>query len=206
MEQTEQFHTADLCDRFEDEVQVAEPILHSFGGKRSFKGRVTTVDTFEELAIPFHAVATDFHSVDQVVFQHGPLLPALKASMAIPGVFEPVVHEGRVLVDGGIVDNVPWRVLEGRCDAVIAIDVPPARDPESTTVPGALDTFLGSFETLIEMNTKRRLEEHPPALYFRPDLRGIRTLDFNKIESVFEQAEAEMERLRVEVRKLLSES
>lgn len=158
--------------------------------------------TFEELDLPFHVVATDFHAMEKVVFSSGPLLPALKASMAIPGVFEPVVFEGRVLVDGGISDNLPWQALSDRCDAVIAIDVPPSRGTKSDKIPGPVDLFVECFEALIAQGTRRRLEEDPPALYFQPDLRGVRTLDINKVEDVLEQAAEEMERFRGEVRRL----
>jgi NTE family protein len=63
--------------------------------------------TFAELAVPLRVVATDLRSGDEVVLDHGLLRPALLASAALPGVFPAVNHDGRLLVDGGVVDNVP---------------------------------------------------------------------------------------------------
>lgn len=64
-------------------------------------------EDFDQLPIPFRAVATDIVSGDKVVFARGDLATALRASMSVPGVFAPVRVQGRLLVDGGVVDNVP---------------------------------------------------------------------------------------------------
>ncbi len=64
---------------------------------------------FEDLSKPFGAVVTDFDTGQPITITSGPLRPAVLASAAIPGVFPPVEHEGRVLVDGGMVANVPVR-------------------------------------------------------------------------------------------------
>ena len=68
----------------------------------------------------------------------GELLPAVKASMAIPGVFEPVLLKECTLVDGGVVNNLPYESLMDECDVVIAIDVQPSRtkDPGGTSSNG----------------------------------------------------------------------
>jgi NTE family protein len=62
---------------------------------------------FEELSLPFWAVATDLFSGEEIVFKQGPLAPAIRASISIPGVFSPVEVDGRVLVDGGVVAELP---------------------------------------------------------------------------------------------------
>lgn len=78
--------------------------------------------TFEDCKIPFRAVAVDIESGEPVTLETGPLKPALMASSAIPFVFPPVFHEHRVLVDGGLVNNVPVGALK-KCDADITIGV-----------------------------------------------------------------------------------
>jgi NTE family protein len=76
------------------------------------------VTEFDQLGIPLKIVATDFYRREQVVFDHGRLRPAVQASIAIPGLFNPLSYRGRVLVDGGLVNPVPWDLLFDECDFV----------------------------------------------------------------------------------------
>ncbi|MGD8396290.1 MAG: patatin-like phospholipase family protein [Candidatus Eiseniibacteriota bacterium] len=153
------------------------------------------VDTFEELEIPLRVVATDFYRGDAVVIDSGELLPALLASMSIPGVFVPVEHEGRFLVDGGVVNNLPYDVLPEDCDATIAIDVAPTRRPGEDEPPNMVEATLGMFDILVESLTAIKLRERPPTLYVRPELVGIPLLDFERIDVVLEQAGPAMRQL-----------
>src|SRR5437762_8607715 len=85
---------------------------------------VATVRDFSKLPVPFKAVAADIETGDAVVLDHGDLGEAIRASMSIPGVFSPIEIDGRLLVDGGIADNVPVDVVRAMgADIVIAIDV-----------------------------------------------------------------------------------
>jgi NTE family protein len=78
----------------------------------------------DELAIPYAAVATDLDDGSVVVLDHGDVASAVRASSAIPGVFEPVHLEGRLLADGGVVANLPVKVARALgADVVIAVDV-----------------------------------------------------------------------------------
>jgi NTE family protein len=79
--------------------------------------------TFEELRIPLTVVATDFWRRESVLYRSGPLLPAVAGSMAIPGLLRPVVFGERVLVDGGVVNPLPFDLLRADADIVIAIDL-----------------------------------------------------------------------------------
>lgn len=79
---------------------------------------------FDDLPIPFRAIATDIVNGERVVFSEGDLAMAVRASMAVPAVFAPAEIDGRILVDGGIVDNVPIDVVRDMgADVVIAVDV-----------------------------------------------------------------------------------
>ena len=80
------------------------------------------VSRFEDLQIPLQVVTTDFNSSEQVVISSGELLDAVKASMALPGLFTPVRWEGRVLIDGGSVNPVPFDLFDD-CDVVVGINV-----------------------------------------------------------------------------------
>jgi NTE family protein len=156
--------------------------------------------TFEELAIPLRVVATDFRRGEAVLFESGELIPALTASMAIPGIFAPVEHEGRRLVDGGLVDNLPYHVLPDDCDRTIAIDVGSSPETRGGEDPGIVDAILGMFDIMLERQTAARLAEAPPTLLVHPTFRGIRILEFEKIENVLDQAEETMEEFRREIR------
>ncbi len=85
---------------------------------------VATCSSFDDLPIPFRCVATDIGVVKPVVFSSGDLALAVRASMAVPGAFAPVHYDGKVLVDGGIVDNVPIDLVRAMgVDRVIVVDV-----------------------------------------------------------------------------------
>lgn len=84
----------------------------------------TQAEDFDELPIPYRAVAADIATARKVVLSHGDLAMAMRSSMSVPGVFEPVPHQGHLLVDGGIVDNVPVDVLRDMgADILIVVDV-----------------------------------------------------------------------------------
>ncbi len=86
--------------------------------------------SFADLSIPLAVVACDLLTGEQVVLRQGPLAPAVRASCSIPGIFTPVEQEGRLLVDGGLVDHLPVSVArEMGADYVIAVDVHPPVSP-----------------------------------------------------------------------------
>ncbi|GAB6056925.1 hypothetical protein JCM31598_00420 [Desulfonatronum parangueonense] len=68
-------------------------------------------------------MAADYWKREQVVLDQGPLIPAVKVSMAVPGLFAPVSLNGRLLVDGGTVNPLPFDLLQGKCDIIVAVDV-----------------------------------------------------------------------------------
>ena len=161
------------------------------------------VSTLEALPIPFKAVATDFYRCEPVVFSEGDLITAIRASISIPGVFVPVAHDGRILVDGGLTNQVPFDLLPDDCDVTIAVDVGPSWKSDETKPPSALDAVLGMFDIVVDQVVEAKLRERPPTIYLRPQLTGVRVLDFDKIETVFEQARPAMESLKAELKKRL---
>lgn len=98
-----------------------ERILAMF--ERSTLG-VSAIDDFDHLPIPYRAVATDLNTGEAVVLDHGSLAMAMRASMSLPGIFQPVEVDGRVLLDGGLANQVPVDVVRAMgADVVIAVDV-----------------------------------------------------------------------------------
>ena len=85
---------------------------------------ITANKKIEELDRELVIVATDLKTGEEVIFTEGPLYTAIRASISVPGVFEPVEYKDRILVDGGVVDRVPISVLKNLgADRVIAVEV-----------------------------------------------------------------------------------
>ena len=155
-----------------------------------------SISTFEELAIPLTVIATDFWERRAVILDSGPLQPAVQASMALPGVFTPVELDGRVLIDGGTVNPVPFNVLTDSCDIVIAVDINSGSPTEQGSVPGYFDTIFGSVQIMQQAIVERDIRTHPPDIYVKPKLRGFRTLEFYKADEIYRQAQPAKEELK----------
>jgi len=145
------------------------------------------VDTFRELEIPLKVIAADFWRKEQVVFDSGELLPALRASMALPYLFTPVEKDGRVLVDGGLVNNVPHDQLSPKCEIRIAVDVMGNRDEVMTKIPSPRDAVFHTYTVMMTAMTREKLLNHPVDLYLKPPVVGIDMLDFHKAETAYQQ-------------------
>ncbi len=110
-----------------DKVDLAVPrrgMIHGARIERMVREAIGDV-TFAELPRPFRAVATDLENGDEVVLGSGPVYRAVRASISIPGIFEPVRVDGRLLVDGAVVTPLPVRPVRAMgADCVIAVQVP----------------------------------------------------------------------------------
>src|SRR5579863_5501001 len=117
------------------------------------------VQSFDDLPIPFRCVATDMLSGQLVVLSDGSLSEAVRASMAIPGVFTPVELNGRVLADGGMVENIPVETVHDMgADVVIAVELhmPPGDRSQLETLTGMLSRAV---DVMITQNEHRSLEQ-----------------------------------------------
>jgi NTE family protein len=164
-----------------------------------------SVTRIEELDIPLRIVATDFERGEQVILDRGDLRSALQASMSIPGIFRPVKDNGRILVDGGVINNLPYDILPECCDLTIAIDMIPVHEPDQDRIPSLVEVTLGTFDMMLRRITAAKLEQKPPDLYLPVELRGIHMLDFTKIDQVWEQSEPAMAVLREKIACLLGQ-
>lgn len=158
---------------------------------------------FSELEIPLKIIATDFWARQQVVFRRGELGPAIAASMAIPGVFAPVEHDGRVLVDGGLVNPVPYDVIMDACDLTIAVDVLGRRMPQTGAMPTYFETTFNSLQIMAAALTRAQLDAWPPDIYLAPDIRNIKVLDFYRFEEIFQQTRPAKAALKRELQRRL---
>lgn len=151
-------------------------------------------ESFEELEIPLKVVAADFWSREAVVMSSGPLLTAVKASMAIPGVFTPVERDDRVLIDGGGVDPVPYECLLEECELTIAVDV--MGNLSKGRLPGFLDIVLTTFDVMQDSIIAEKLKRLPPDIYIKPEIVDVGILEFDKADRVLQAAIPAKEELR----------
>ena len=169
-----------------------------------YLGEKTGCSNFSELKIPLKVVAADFWSREQVVFEKGGLWPAVQASIAVPGLFEPVEHEGRVLFDGGLVNPVPYDLLMDDCDVVVAVDVLGMRTPDSDDGPGYFEITFNSFQILQNAIIKEKLACVEPDIYIKPAIENVRVLEFYKAEQIFREALPAATRLKSALRNKMS--
>jgi len=144
--------------------------------KRLTKG--IHLDDFSKLPIPFKAVAVDVNTAETYWIEKGDLALALRASMAVPLVFAPVEIDGHLLVDGGILNNLPVDVVRAMgADIVIAINISkPLKEIKSNS--SFLTMAAQSLGTALIQNTRRALKNAD--IIITPNLEGYSSADFNK--------------------------
>jgi NTE family protein len=154
-----------------------------------FLYEILETENFEDLEIPMAVVATDLVDSSQVVFREGPIMPAVKASMSVPGVFSPVLYQNRILVDGACVNPVPWDQLPD-CDILIGVNVlgrggkhDPGKPPKAARV------VLDAFDVLQRSIVAEKFRNNPPDLLLDPVIAGVGLLEFNKADEVYRQSE-----------------
>ena len=155
------------------------------------------VKNFDQLGIPLKVVATDLLNREQVVFETGRLRPAIQASIAIPGLFSPVQHRGRTLVDGGLVNPLPYDLLFDDCDTVIAIDVTGNRKSKSDNGPGYLETLFNTMQIMQSSIVREKMKQRSPHIYIRPEFdEDIRVLEFNRVDEIYAQSKSARRKLQ----------
>ncbi|MGE5172666.1 MAG: patatin-like phospholipase family protein [Betaproteobacteria bacterium] len=135
------------------------------------------VANIEQLKLPFAAVATDLNRGTRVVLDHGPVARAVRASSAIPGVFNPVEYQGRLLVDGGVVDNIPISVARERgADVVIAVDI--GENVTNFNITNLVDVMLQA--VTIIMNENANQKKKAADVLITPAVGDVAMLDFTQ--------------------------
>jgi NTE family protein len=149
---------------------------------------VSSVENFDDLPIPFRAVASDLVTGEPHVFSQGSLATATRASLTIPGLFAPVEMDGRMLVDGGIANNLPVDVVKSMgVDVVIAVDIAtPLYDADT------LDSVLPIIEQLTTLLTARQAKRQyalitDDDLLITPDMRDISTADLENTQTIIQR-------------------
>ncbi|EPA8594847.1 patatin-like phospholipase family protein, partial [Vibrio parahaemolyticus] len=154
---------------------------------RETTGNLGRFDSFDELAIPYRSVATDILELDEVVIGNGYLVDAMMASMSVPGALPPYKLNGHMLVDGGVVNNMPVDVARAMgADVVIAVDISTDYKTEDDftglfTVADQLSNYLVRRSTQQQVET---LQEHD--VYIRPNVGQMETVEFDKMPWAFQ--------------------
>jgi len=170
--------------------------------------RVNTSD-FDQLPIPYRAIATDIVTGDMVVIAEGELSMAMRASMAVPGVFDPVRRDGALLVDGGLVRNLPVDVARDMgADVVIAVDVGTKLAGEDE-ITNALAIVYQMSGLLTVRNTEMQIKSLGVGdVLISPDIGDkISSADFKKLDEAIPLGYAATEAMQDQLQKYsLSES
>jgi len=158
---------------------------------RSLTLPVAQIQKFDDLAIPFRAIATDIVTGDRVVLDHGDLTTAMRASLSAPGVFAPVDLDGRMLVDGGLSSNLPVDVArEMGVDILIVVDCgfPLQERGKLESVASVSNQMLA---ILIRHNTDMQRKTLKPAdIVIDPQLGDFSSLDFTEHQKAMDLGEA----------------
>lgn len=157
----------------------------------------------EQLPIPFRAVSVDLKKGQVFIFDQGSLSLSIRATTSVPGIFAPVMYEDKVLVDGGVLNNLPADITrkEG-ADIVIAVDV--EREHEEREPRNMFDVLNRSLS--IMMVEMRRSNLHFADVIFRPQVGHIQAHDITKIKKCIEAGERDAEQKVMEVISLINKS
>ena len=154
-------------------------------------------EDFAELKIPLKVTATDFFGHGLAVLESGDLYSALAASAAIPAVFRPVTRDGRLYIDGGIYNPVPFDLIANAADIVVAIDVVGAPLEGGRKRLTGVDLVFGASQLMMQSIIAMKLKHHShPAVFIRPPVAGFRALDFLKVEAVLQETVAIKDELK----------
>ncbi|WP_396266990.1 patatin-like phospholipase family protein [Ideonella sp.] len=142
---------------------------------------VRAVQHFDQLPIPYRAVATDMETGDAVILDKGDLATAMRSSMSVPGVFPPIEVDGRVLGDGGLVNNLPVDVVRAMgVDVVIAVNIGTPLSGRDT-----LNSVIGLTAQMVNILTEQNVKRSLATLgaydvLIAPDLGSLTAADFDR--------------------------
>jgi len=148
---------------------------------------VKDVKDFNKLPIPFVCVATDIETGKQVVLNSGYLPEAILASGTLPSLFEPTIIDGKVLIDGGVVNNYPIdEVLAMGANIVIGVDVQHGlSDRESLMSATEILLQINNYRTVADMKKKSAKTD----IYIKPQIEKYSVIEFNKLKEIIQTGE-----------------
>jgi NTE family protein len=158
---------------------------------------------FDQLQTPLLIPTTDFYARAEVLFDSGPLRPAIAASMAVPGLIRPVELDGRVLLDGAAVNPLPFDHLRGRADLVVAIDT--SIGPTAPRgIPEPWDALFSTIQLMGQAIVAEKLKAGAPDIVIRPNVGTFRLPDFLQASAILRAAEPAKAELKSRLAALLA--
>ncbi|MCD9546770.1 phospholipase [Photobacterium carnosum] len=154
---------------------------------RKLTANLPALKTFDRLAIPYRSVATDITKVTLVVISSGHLATAMQASMTVPGALKPVHLDNKLLVDGGVVNNMPVDVAKQLgADVIIAVDLRdslmPKKDLDSAlNIVSQLTTFMTNASADFQKSLMKSSD-----IYLQPNVSFMTAADFDKLEQAYQ--------------------
>lgn len=161
-----------------------------------------TAPDFAGLEIPLRVVASDFHDQKQVVHTDGPLLQAVASSMALPGLFAPVEMNGRILLDGGLVNPLPFDVIADDVDITVAINVAGVGRYGGQQTPSAFEAIVTSLQILQHSIVREKVRARQPDILIDVEVGNFHVLEFHKLDKVLAAAAPAKARLRQQLERI----
>lgn len=169
-----------------------------------FLGDKIKVKKFNELQIPLRVVTTDYIKKEQLIIDSGDLLSAIRASYALPFLFSPIKREKKLLVDGGMVNPLPFDVLPDECDVVIAVDVSATNGSSpGLEIPPSYEILFSAFQIMQSSIINAKLKTGKPDVHIKTNIKGVRVHEFMKAEQIFEDAKPYKDQLKNNLSELL---
>ena len=152
---------------------------------------------FADLRIPLRTVATDFYGWREVVSSEGRLLPAVAASMALPFIFRPVMIGGRALIDGGVVNPLPFEHAALPDGLLVAVDVLGGPVAGVWRMPRPIEALTGSMQLAMRAITAAKLgRQGAPDILVEPSIRAFRPFDFGRLDAILGAGSASKDDLK----------
>jgi NTE family protein len=159
--------------------------------------------TIEETRIPLKIVACDYERMEEAVLTQGPLARAVGASIAIPGLISAPMIDGRLHVDGGVVNPVPFDHVRDGVDLVVAVDVTGKPREAANRRPGNMEVAVGSLLIMFNRMAQLKRALAPPDIYISPRIDGFGGADFFRVRDIIAAAEPAKDELKRKLERML---
>jgi len=150
--------------------------------------KILGIDNFSQLKIPLKVVTTNYYTREQSVFDEGELIPPIKASYAVPGLFPPVNINSNLYFDGGMVNPLPFDIISEYVDFTVAIDVSSSLPFKDGDNPPIYETFFSAFQIMQNSILTAKLKTSKPDILIQVKIKNVRMMDFINSTEVLKQA------------------
>jgi len=154
------------------------------------------INSFEALKIPLKVVTTEYWEQKETIINKGDLHKSVIASFSLPGLFPPVKFNNKLLIDGGMVNPLPYDIIQDDCDITIAIDVSAKKDKQLNGSPSSYEVLFSAFQIMQNSIVIEKLKRTKPNILINTEIKGIRIHEFMKADSIYQQSEKAKDKLK----------